>query len=194
VSQTARDPETSPGLSASCGGSAQGVHDAAEDGHDPMAPSLDQRLGVRLGLVTFLRLVQSSMKDVAYAHRIALLREFDVRVSPELGPHLLLVRGSRAAALLHREGLAPSGWQLTLTTAGMVAVVNSVVVAAVAGPALPAASLQSLAVSLAFGAVVGAGALTRHQRHHRRVRDAYTPEGVDRAAIFVPSSPQADTA
>jgi ABC-type nitrate/sulfonate/bicarbonate transport system ATPase subunit len=47
---------------------------------------------------------------------------------------------------------------------------------------------------LAFGAVVGAGALALHQRHHRRARDAYTPEGIDRAAISVPPSPQADTA
>ena len=90
--------------------------------------------------------------------------------------------------------LAPSAWQLTLTTAGMVAVVNSVVVAAVAGLALAAAGVDPLALPLAFAAVVGAGALALHQRHHRRARDAYTPEGVDRAAIFVPPSPQADTA
>jgi hypothetical protein len=264
VSPTARDPKISSELSDGCGGRAQGVRDSAEAGHNPMARSLEQRLGVRLGptttfvttehfnlqtarsitvseangrasiylaalssnlialafigqisrlgaasyafalillpvlafvgLVTFVRLVQSSMEDVAYAQRIGLLREFYVRVSPEIAPHLLVVRGSRAAALLHREGLAPSGWQLTLTTAGMVAVVNSVVVAAVAGLALAAAGIHSLAVPLASGAVVGAGALTLHQRHHRRARDTYTPEGVDRAAIFVPSSPQADTA
>jgi hypothetical protein len=73
-------------------------------------------------------------------------------------------------------------------------VVNRVVVAPVAGLALAAAGIQSVAVLLAFGAVVGTGALTLHQRHHRRARDAYTPEGVDRAAIFVPPSPQAHTA
>jgi hypothetical protein len=32
------------------------------------------------------------------------------------------------------------------------------------------------------------------QRHHRSARDAYTAENVDRAAIFVAPSPQADTA
>jgi Na+/H+ antiporter NhaD/arsenite permease-like protein len=76
----------------------------------------------------------------------------------------------------------------------MVAVVNSVVVAAVAGLALTAAGVDPLAVPLAFAAVVGAGALALHQRHHRRARDAYTPEGVDRAAIFIARSPYADTA
>lgn len=113
-------------------------------------------------LVTFLRLVQSSMEDVACAHRIGLLRDFYLRVSPELHTHLLVVRGSIAAA--------------------------------VAGLALAAAGIQSLAVLLASGAVVGAGAMTLHQRHRRRARDAYTPEGLDRTAIFVPPSPQADTA
>src|SRR5919108_6214860 len=90
-----------------------------------------------VGLVTFLRLVQSSLEDIAFAHRIALVRELYLRLSPELEPYVLAVRGSRAAAL--GERVAPSAWQLTLTTAGMVAVVNSVVVAAVAGLALAAA-------------------------------------------------------
>jgi hypothetical protein len=146
-----------------------------------------------VGLVTFLRLVQSSIEDIAYAHRIALLRDLYLRLSPELEPYVLAVRGSRAAAL-GGDRLAPSAWQLTLTTAGMVAVVNSVVVAAVAGLALSAAGVDPLGLPLAFAAVVGAGALTLQQRHHRRARDAYTPEGVDRAAIFVPPSPQVDTA
>jgi hypothetical protein len=78
--------------------------------------------------------------------------------------------------------------------AGMVAVVNSVVAAAVAGVALAAADVHPLALPLAVGALIGAGALTLQQRHHRRARDAYTPEGVDRAAIVIPPSPQADTA
>jgi hypothetical protein len=147
---------------------------------------------VFVGVVTFLRLVQSSLEDIAFAHRIALLRDLYLRLSPELEPYVLAVRDGGATP--ERARPTPTAWQLTLTTAGMVAVVNSVVVAAVAGLALAAAGIQSLAVLLAFGAVVGAGAQTLHQRHHRRARDAYTPEGVDRAAIFVPSSPQADTA
>ena len=148
---------------------------------------------VFVGVVTFLRLVQSSLEDIAFAHRIALLRDLYLRLSPELEPYVLAVRGGRAPVLTG-ERLAPSAWQLTLTTAGMVAVVNSVVVAAVAGLALAAAGVDPLGLPLGFAAFVGAGALALHQRHHRRARDAYTPEGVDRAAIFVPPSPQADTA
>jgi hypothetical protein len=74
-----------------------------------------------VGVVTFRRLVQSSIEDLAYAHRIALLRSFYLRLSPELEPYLVVVRG---AAPVSGETLTPSAWQLTLTTAGMVAVVD----------------------------------------------------------------------
>jgi hypothetical protein len=142
-----------------------------------------------VGVVTFVRLVQSSIEDIAYAHRIALLRNFYVSLAPELEPHIVLVRRAPATAL---ETLAPSAWQLTLTAAGMVAVVNSVVMAACVGLVVEASGAVSLAIPVCVGAVVGAGAFSLHERHHRRVLDAYSPEAVDRAAIFVPQSPQAE--
>jgi hypothetical protein len=142
-----------------------------------------------VGVVTFLRLVQSSIEDITYANRIALLRSFYLQVSPELEPYLAFVSGTRPA-----RAPSPGAWQLTLTTAGMVAVINSVVVAACAGLALEAAGVHSLAIPVAAGAVVGAAAFTLHERHHRRARDAYSLEAVDRAAIFVPPSHHADAA
>jgi hypothetical protein len=141
-----------------------------------------------VGSVTFVRLVQSNIEDLAYAHRIALLRSFYLEVSPELEPYLTLVWGARSAAKL-----APGAWQLTVTAAGMVAVVNSVVVTVCAGLVLEAAGVHSLAIPVAVGPVIGAAAFTLHQRHHRRARDAYTPETVDRAAILVPPSQRPDT-
>jgi hypothetical protein len=68
----------------------------------------------------------------------------------------------------------------------MVAVVNSVVVAACAGLILVAAGVDSLAIPVTSGAFVGAAAFALHHRHHRRARDGYSPEGVDRAAILIP--------
>jgi hypothetical protein len=71
----------------------------------------------------------------------------------------------------------------------MVAVVNSVVVAACAGLVLEVADVHSLAIPLAVGAIIGAGAFTLQERHHRRARDSYSPGDVDRAAILL-SPPQ----
>jgi hypothetical protein len=146
-----------------------------------------------VGLVTFVRLVQSSIEDLAYANRIALVRTFYLRVSPELEPYLVVARPS-ASAPAHRETLAPSKWQLTLTVAGMVAVVNSVVVAACAGLVLDVAGVPSLAIPVAVGAVIGAGAFTLQERHHRRARDSYSPGDVDRAAILISAPQPADAA
>ena len=67
----------------------------------------------------------------------------------------------------------------------MIAVVNSVVIAACAGLALEAMGMSSLAVPVVVGAAAGAGVFTLHERHHRGARDAYSPMDVDRAAIFV---------
>jgi hypothetical protein len=146
-----------------------------------------------MGVVTFVRLVQSSIEDIAYAHRIALLRDFYLRLSPELEQYLIVVRVPGSAARIPGERLAPSGWQLTLTAAGMVAVVNSVVVAACAGLVLEMTGVRSLAIPVSVGAVIGAGAFSLHERHHRRTRDAYSPEAVDRTAIVVPPSQQAES-
>jgi hypothetical protein len=145
-----------------------------------------------VGVVTFVRLVQASIEDIAFAHRIGLLRSFYLRLSPELEPYLVVRREAGSSAPSDGERLAPSAWQLTLTAAGMVAVVNSVVVAACAGLVLEAAGVHSLAIPVAVGAVIGAGAFSWHERHHRRARDAYKPEAVDRAAISIPP-PQAQT-
>ena len=141
-----------------------------------------------IGVVTFQRLVQSSIEDIAYAQRVARLRAFYLDVAPELEPFLLVVRGQAAEALLHHESLRPSAWQLTLTTAGMVAVVNAAVIAAWAGLAVEALPIGSLAVALAAAAIAGAASLSIQRRHHRRASDANTPEGIDRLAIFVPAA------
>jgi hypothetical protein len=140
-----------------------------------------------VGTVTFLRLVQSSVEDIAYAHRIALVRSYYLRVAPELEPYLVVLR--RPAF----QG-APGAWQLTLTAAGMVAVVNSVVVAACAGLILVAAGVHSLAIPAAAGALVGAGGFALHERHHRRARDSYSTNSVDQAAILIPPLQPAETA
>jgi hypothetical protein len=146
-----------------------------------------------VGLVTFDRLVQSSIEDFAYARRIGRLRDFYLSVVPELEPHVLVVRGPHAAALLHGRQPCPSGWQLALTTAGMVAVVNSVLIGACAGLVLQTVGVTSLSVTLGTGAILAAAIQILQSRHHRRELKAFTLEAVDRAAIFVPVDQQANT-
>jgi len=139
-----------------------------------------------VGVVTFLRLVQCFIEDLSYAHRISRLRSFYMRLSPELQPYLVTVRRPDSPALFDGARFAPSARQLTLTAAGMVAVVNSVVVAACAGLGLRAVGVDSLAIPIVAGAVIGAAVFMFHERLHRRASDAYSPEAVDQAAILAP--------
>jgi hypothetical protein len=145
-----------------------------------------------VGVVTFLRLVQSSIEEIAYAHRIGLLRDFYLRLSPELEPYVVVARETHSAAPVDAQRRTPSAWQLTLTAAGMVAVINSVVIATCAGLVLEAADVDPLAVPIVCGAAIGAGAFALHERHHRRARNAYRPDAVDRAAILIRPPQQAD--
>src|SRR5262249_3766730 len=121
-----------------------------------------------VGVVTFLRLVQSSIEDIAFAQRIARLRAFYVAPAPELEPYVLGVRGAGGGAVPPARRLAPSGWQLRLATAGMVGVVNSVVVAGGAGLLLRALGVASLPITIGFCVAIGTAALSLHHRHHVR--------------------------
>jgi hypothetical protein len=147
-----------------------------------------------IGIVTFQRLVQSSIEDIAYAQRIGRLRDFYLTLAPELDPYILVVRDRHPSGVVGAQQLFPSGRQLALTAAGMVAVVNSVVTGACAGLLLATLGVSSLAIAIAAGAVIGAAALSIQHHHHKRARDTYRPEAIDLAAIFVPAAQPADTA
>jgi hypothetical protein len=114
------------------------------------------------------------------------LREFYLAVAPELAPYLLVVRAAPADPAMPDARLGPRNWQLMLTTAGIVAVVNSIVVGVIAGLLLTNLARASLAVKLSTGAIVGAAALVMHRIHHRSALDAYTAEEIDQAAIVAP--------
>jgi hypothetical protein len=139
-----------------------------------------------VGLVTFQRLVQSSIEDIAYAQRIARLRGFYLSVAPRLAPYLVVAGPATRPAAVHAARPGPTSWQLMLTTAGMVAVVNSIVIGACAGLLLRSLGVGSLALTLATGALVGAAALALHRVHHRGAVDAYAIDAIDRAAIDDP--------
>jgi hypothetical protein len=138
-----------------------------------------------IGVVTFERLVQSSIEDIAYARRIGRLRGFYLDLAPELEPYFVLVRSTPGRPISTTTG-TPSGWQLTLTTAGMVAVLNSVVIGAFAGLLLQTVGVGPLPITVTAGATVGTAAMLIQSRRHRLVLDAYSANAIDRAAIFVP--------
>jgi hypothetical protein len=141
-----------------------------------------------VGLVTFQRVAQITSEDIAYAQRIARLREFYVDVAPQLEPYLTIVRGTAAAQRLRGARPHASGWQLFLTIAGLVALVNAVIVGAAGAIMIDAITDDSLAPSLTVGVPAGILALLLEIGYLRRSQSRVDGEIRDEFAVVAPSS------
>ena len=81
-----------------------------------------------MGLATFHRVLQSGIEDLAYARRIAQLRDYYFDHAPELAGYLL-----NPAERLPAPGLGIGLWQQFVTVAGMVAVITAVLAGSAGG-------------------------------------------------------------
>ena len=113
-----------------------------------------------VGLATFHRVLQSGIEDLAYARRIAQLRDYYFDHAPELADYLL-----NPAESLPSPGLGIGLFQQFVTLAGMVAVITAVLAGSAGGLLAAVASGHSLAAALAVGVVVAAAALTGLMRY-----------------------------
>ena len=113
-----------------------------------------------VGLATFHRVLQTGIEDLAYARRIAQLREYYFDHAPELTDYL-----PDPAEPLPTPGLGIRLWQQFLTVAGVVAVITAVLAGSAAGLLAAVASGHSLVAALVVGVVVAAAALTGLMRY-----------------------------
>jgi hypothetical protein len=115
-----------------------------------------------VGLATFHRVLQSGNEDLAYARRIAQLRDYYFDHAPELAGYLL-----NPAERLPTPGLGIGLWQQFVTVAGMVAVITSVLAGSAGGLLAAVASGHSLVAALVVGVVVAAAVLTGLMRYQK---------------------------
>jgi hypothetical protein len=113
-----------------------------------------------VGLATFHRVLQSGVEDLAYARRIAQLRDYYIDQAPELAGYLL-----NPAERLPSPGLGIGLWQQFLTVAGVVAVITAVLAGSASGLLAAVASGHSLVAALVAGVVVAVTALTGLMRY-----------------------------
>jgi hypothetical protein len=151
-----------------------------------------------LGILTYLRLVQTAVEDLFYARAINRIRRHYVDLDPEAAPRFLLCGFDDPAGVLAAMGLAALGathsrGHLLSHAATMVAVVTSIIggvgaaltANAVGGGRLPVAVSASLGVLVAAAATAAFG---WHQVRRWRAAEASVP------SLF-PSQPgQAGTA
>jgi hypothetical protein len=132
-----------------------------------------------LGLFTHVRVVQSSIEDIFYGCAINRIRGVYRQLAGSEARYFLLGGHDDVYGVLANMGLGkPSRWQLYLTLATMVAVVNSVVGGTTVALAVGVLG-ASLVVSVLTGAVALVASLAFHsliqRRTHVSSREAEEP-------------------
>src|SRR5260370_36013164 len=94
-----------------------------------------------MGLITFERVLQSGSADFMYAVGINRIRHLYLEYAPQLQPYLILSAHDDREGTLGQEAMHTSWWQIFVSTAGMIAVINSVLVGSVVGLLLAAFTL-----------------------------------------------------
>lgn len=89
-----------------------------------------------LGWATFVRVLQLGLEDMVYARGINRIRHFYVELAPEMERYFILsTHDDTGSASLRHLGLALPWWQVFMTAAGVVEVINGVVAGVLAGMA-----------------------------------------------------------
>jgi hypothetical protein len=140
---------------------------------------------VLLGILTYLRLVQTAVEDLFYARAINRIRRHYVDLDPDAGRWFVLCGfddpgGVLAAMGLAAPGTAHSRWHLLSHAATMVAVVTSIIAGvgvalatnAAGGGRLPVVASASAGVMVA---VAAAAAFGWHQVRRWRAAEASVP-------------------
>ena len=86
-----------------------------------------------LGLVTFERVLQSSIEDTIYARGINRLRHLYVEYAPQMEPYFILSRYDDSVGIMTNMGVRGSWWQTFLSMPGMIEVINSILTGAFVG-------------------------------------------------------------
>ena len=125
-----------------------------------------------LGLFTHVRVVQSSIEDIFYGCAINRIRGVYRQLAGSEARYFLLGGHDDVYGVLANMGMGkPSRWQLYLTLATMVAVVNSVVGGTTVALAVRALG-ASLVVSVLTGGVALVASLAFHSLIQRRTHDS----------------------
>jgi hypothetical protein len=115
-----------------------------------------------MGLITFERVLQSGTADMMYARGINRIRHLYLEYAPQMQPYIILSAHDDREGTLGQESMHTSWVQVFLSTASMIAVINSVLVGSFVGLLLAAFPLW---VGASVGVVVFLVSLGLHQRY-----------------------------
>jgi hypothetical protein len=141
-----------------------------------------------LGLVTFVRLVESSVEDLLYGRAINRIRHYYLELAGDEARYFLMGAHDDALGVIRNMGIVASRFQLFFAMAISIGVVNSVVGGSAVALLLSIAFDASLGVAAACGGIFTLVSIVLHIRHdrHRHMQAA-----VERESLF--PSPEAAT-
>lgn len=117
-----------------------------------------------MGLITFERVLQSGSADFMYAVGINRIRHLYLEYAPQMQPYIILSAHDDREGTLGHEAMHTSWWQVFLSAAGMIAVINSVLVGSFVGLLLAAFALP-LWVCTSAGVITFLVSVSIHQRY-----------------------------
>lgn len=120
-----------------------------------------------MGLITFERVLQSGSADFMYARGINRIRHLYLEYAPQLQPYFILSSHDDREEMLGSEAMQASWIQVFLSTAGMIAVINSVLVGSFVG-LLAVVLTFPLWVCTSAGVVTFLVCVVIHQRYQWR--------------------------
>ncbi len=120
-----------------------------------------------MGLITFERVLQAGSADVIYARGINRIRHLYLEYAPQMQPYFILSSYDDLEGALGHEAMQTSWWQVFLNTAGMIAVINSVLAGSFVGLLLAAFTFP-LWVSTSAGVVTFLLSVALLQRYQWR--------------------------
>jgi hypothetical protein len=107
-----------------------------------------------LGFVTFMRLIQTGIEDLAHGFGIKRIRHYYIELAPEIRPYLIHSIQDDAFDALESIGIVPLKWQMFLTNSGTVAVINGVIAGVFAGMLVRFRSSLPIYVDMGVGIVL----------------------------------------
>jgi hypothetical protein len=118
---------------------------------------------VFMGLITFERLLQSGSTDILYVRGVNRIRHLYLEYAPQLQSYFMLSTNDDRGEILSHEQMSTTWVQVFLNAAGMIAVINSVLVGSFVGLLLAVFSLP-LWVCTSAGVVAFLVSVVIHQR------------------------------
>ena len=121
-----------------------------------------------VGVATFERAVHNGVEDVQLAGRIDRIRQFYFDAAPQVARYLPPPGPDASWAIARAAGVSTPFWYQFLTIAGVLAVVDSVLIGGTIGLAVQAGT-GALAASASVGVITGAVVLAGHFARQRAV-------------------------